>query len=94
MKQAEAVRAVTDVLTEIQRISGRETVEISSSSCPIGDLPGFDSLSGVEATVELSSRLGIDLAGVNAFANEKGTRALRVSEIAENICAATARNGS
>jgi hypothetical protein len=47
-------------------------------------------LNGVEATVELSDRLGIDLPGVNAFVTEKGTKALTVSEVADAICRLTA----
>ena len=73
------------MLTEIQSISGSSSVGISQSTCPIGDLVDFDSLNGVEATVELSDRLGIDIPGVNAFVNENETKALLVSEIADGI---------
>lgn len=86
MEKAEAVRIVADVLADIQVVSGREMSAISESTCPIGDLAEFDSLNGVEATVELSSRLGFDLPGVNAFVNESGTKALTVSEVADGIC--------
>ena len=86
MNKIEAVRIVTEVLTDIQAISGRNPTQISESTCPIGDLEQFDSLNGVEATVELSDRLGIDLPGINAFVNESGTKALTVSEIADGIC--------
>jgi acyl carrier protein len=89
MNKAEAVIIVTDVLTAIQEISGRERTSISESTCPIGDLAQFDSLNGVEATVELSDRLGIDLPSVNALVNESGTKALTVSEIADGICKLT-----
>jgi acyl carrier protein len=86
MEKAEAVRVVVEVLTDIQTISGHAAPRISGSTFPIGDLDQFDSLNGVEATVELSDRLGIDLPGVNAFVNEDGTKALTVSEIADGIC--------
>lgn len=86
MDKAKVVNVITEVLTELQSISGRKLVPISGTTCPIGDLDGFDSLNGVEATVELSDRLGIDLPSVNGFVNEQGTKALTVSEIADRIC--------
>lgn len=85
MNRTDAVKIVSEVLTEIQAISGRDPTRISESTCPIGDLDQFDSLNGVEATVELSDRLGIELPGVNAFVNESGTKALTVAEIADGI---------
>jgi len=90
MKKSESVRVVTEVLQEIQSVSGRPATQISEHTRPIGDLDEFDSLNGVEATVELSDRLGIELPGVNAFVNEKGTKALTVSEVADGICKTTA----
>jgi len=86
MKKTEAVKVVVDVLKSVQKISGREIGEITGSTCPIGDLDGFDSLSGVEASAVLSGRLGFELPGVNAFVNEKGANALSVNQIADAIC--------
>lgn len=86
MKKTEAVEVVIDVLKSVQEVSGREVGEIVGSTCPIGDLDGFDSLSGVEASAVLSDRIGFDLPGVNAFVNEKGTNALSVNQIAAAIC--------
>lgn len=86
MKKTEAVKVVVDVLKTVQQISGRKVGEITVSTCPIGDLEEFDSLNGVEASAELSSQLGFELPGVNAFVNEQGTKALTVDEIAEAIC--------
>lgn len=91
MKKSEVIQNIVDVLTGIQAMSGRAIVPISEKTCPIGDLDQFDSLNGVEATVELSSRLGVDLTGVNTFVNASGTKALTVSDVAECICSLTAR---
>jgi hypothetical protein len=91
MNRAEVVKAIIGVIAELQSISGRPATQIVEGTCPIGDLDQFDSLNGVEATVELSSQLGIDLPGVNTFVNEKGTRALTISEVADAICKFTAR---
>ncbi|WP_339744855.1 acyl carrier protein [uncultured Rubinisphaera sp.] len=86
MKKEEAVRIVIDVLKSVQEISGRKDSEIVGSTCPIGDLTEFDSLSGVEASAMLSDRVGFELPGVNAFVNEQGTKSLSVNQIAEAIC--------
>jgi acyl carrier protein len=86
MKKTEAVKVVIDVLKSVQEISGREFGEIVVSTCPIGDLDGFDSLSGVEASAVLSDRIGIELPGVNAFVNQNGTKALSVNQISDAIC--------
>ena len=54
--------------------------------CPVRDMEGFDSLSGVEATVMLSESLGVDLPeDYNPFISNDGKRALSVSEIADNL---------
>ena len=86
MDKDDVVRVITKVLTELQELSGQKPSAISGNTCPIGDLDAFDSLNGVEATIELSDRLGFELPGVNAFANEEGTKALTVLEVAANIC--------
>jgi acyl carrier protein len=86
MTKADVEKVIVDVLSHIQQLSGRGVAKITASTCPIGDLEQFDSLSGVEATVELSSRLGFELPGVNAFVNQQGTRALNVGEVADGIC--------
>lgn len=52
MDKAKVVKVITEVLSELQSISGRNPVPISEELCPIGDLDEFDSLNGVEATVE------------------------------------------
>ena len=85
MTKTEVLQSIVDVLSFVQSMSGRKPVNIAPNTCPIGDLEQFDSLNGVEATVELSTRLGIELPGSNAFVNGDGTKALTVSEIADAI---------
>jgi len=86
MSPNEAVLKVTEILTIIQSMSGRELIPMDGSTCPIGDLIGFDSLNAVEATVELSSELGFELPGANMFVSEDGTKARSIAEIAEAVC--------
>jgi acyl carrier protein len=74
MEKTKVIEVIADVLKEIQSMSGRTPVPISATTCPIGDLADFDSLNGVEATIELSDRLGIEIPGVNGFVNEQGTK--------------------
>jgi hypothetical protein len=93
MNQAEVVAVLLDVLTTIQQNSGRNIAAISGDTCPIGDLDGFDSLNGVEATVELADRLGIVIASISIFVNESGTKALSVTEIAKRLTAEPACTG-
>jgi len=85
--ESEAVeRVIIEVLVEIQTASGRPNPPIDREAKPIGDVPGFDSLSGLEATVELGARLDCAIPDdVNLFVHERGTRALRVSEIAQRL---------
>ena len=85
--EPEAVeRVIIEVLVDIQASSGRANAPIDGETKPIGDLPGFDSLSGLEATVELAARLGCAIPDdVNLFVHERGTRALRVREIAQRL---------
>ena len=86
MKKEEVIKSVIQVLGQLQRDSGRKATSISSSTCPIGDLDQFDSLNGVEATVEIADKLGVELPGISVFVDESGTRALSVSEIADVVC--------
>lgn len=88
MNKSDVVRVVCEILAELQKISGREATQITGTTCPIGDLPDFDSLNGVEASVAIENRLGIQLAEVNIFVDQDGSRALTVLEIASNVCAA------
>lgn len=94
MEKAEAAKIIVETLNSIQLISGRTIGEITGSTCPIGDLDGFDSLCGVEASFMLSSQLGFELPGVNAFVNEQGTKALSVDQIADTLCNLTVEAGT
>ena len=78
---------VIEAVRQVQTASGRSVGSISLTTCPISDLEGFDSLSGVEATVMLCESLGHDLPDdYNPFLSKDGRRALSVSEITNNLC--------
>lgn len=83
-KQAEA--AVIGAIAEIQEMSGRECLDICEKTVPISDVPGFDSLNGLEATVEIAARLKMEIPNeTNIFTNETGDRALSVCEIGDRL---------
>src|ERR1017187_6597355 len=78
-----------EVLAIVQELSGHESQEITGTTKPIGDLAGFDSLTGVESTTMLAERLGCTLGlkrgTVNVFVSPDGCRALTVAEIAKRL---------
>lgn len=86
MDKHEIVSKVVEAITQVQEASGRPSSGIDASMRPIQDVEGFDSLSGVEATVVLSEALGIDLPEeCNPFISRDGKRALSVEEIADSL---------
>lgn len=76
-------------IRELQKMSGEEDIEISNKTCPIKELPNFDSLKGVVATVFIGSRLNLNIPaegqGVNIFVSEDGKRANTIAEVAKTI---------
>lgn len=82
------------VLHDVQTLSGRPSVPLPPSAKPIGDLQGFDSLTGVEATVMVEEKLGCgELKVESIFVSEDGKRALTVKEIAERISKLLTKTG-
>jgi acyl carrier protein len=75
--------AVIKVLEEIQEMSGRSLSSIGGTTCPMGDLEGFDSLNAVEATALVSERLGCSLPA-NVMLPRPG-QMLSVSDIVDRI---------
>ena len=86
MERQEIVAAVVQTVAQVQEASGRSSAGIGASTRPVGGVEGFDSLSGVEATVMLSESLGVDLPeDYNPFISNDGKRALSVGEIADSL---------
>ena len=57
MKLEDIENLLIEVASDLQKMSGREAVNLTSESSPLIDLPGFDSLNGVEATVDASLKM-------------------------------------
>lgn len=87
MNKEEVTAKVVDAVAQVQEASGQPSGHIDANVCPITDLDGFDSLSGLEATVLLSESLGHELPNdYNPFVSKDGRRALTIEEIADNLC--------
>ena len=86
MEIQDIVTKVVETVAQVQELSGRSSAGIGSSTRPVGGVEGFDSLSGVEATVMLSESLRVDLPeDYNPFISNDGKLALSVGEIADNL---------
>ena len=86
MDNQEIVTKVVQTVAHVQEMSGRPSAGIGASTRPVGGVEGFDSLSGVEATVMLSESLGVELPeDYNPFFSTDGKRALSVGEIADTL---------
>lgn len=73
-------------IQQVQEMSGQPDSEINVNTCPTQDLPGFDSLRGVEVIMLLSTLLDCDIDGdVNLFKSKNDHRNLRIHEIVDRI---------
>jgi acyl carrier protein len=87
MNQTELEEILIEVVCRLQELSGREKVSVTSDTKPVLDMPGFDSLNGVEATVEVLDRLKLDLGFNDVFIAEDKNKALTIREAAARLCA-------
>jgi acyl carrier protein len=85
VSQEEARTALLSVLKEAQSLSGREWTDLDVDAKPVGSLDGFDSLSGVEATVMIEQRVGCTLDVESIFVSDDGKRALTIGEISDRL---------
>ena len=83
MDRETVVDVVIEAIRQVQESSGRTARGIGPDTRPFRDVEGFDSLSGIEATIILSESLGRELPD-SVFAPIEGNRVLSVKEIAEN----------
>jgi len=83
MTQSEIEIVLISVVRELQTLSGRVEVNVTKDTCPLDDMPGFDSLNGVEATIEVADRLNIKIEDNDIFA-ENG-KALTIAAAAARI---------
>ena len=84
MTYAKAVELVIRIVLEIQEIGGCEAIRVNERTVPIGGVPGFDSMNGVELAAMVDAKVNIGAVG-NLCASQDGMRALSVGEIANRI---------
>lgn len=84
MSSAQLLALVIEVIGHYQEMSGRPPSEIGPATCPLTDLLEFDSLNGMEVTVELRTQLGIDIPEDNLCLDKK-SKPVRVEQIAERL---------
>ena len=85
MNRDTVVSQVIDAVRQIQESNGRTAGDIGPDTRPFKEVEGFDSLSGIEATLLLSETLGQELPD-SIFVPSEGGRVLSIKEIAENAC--------
>jgi len=86
MTRGDIQSKVIEAVREILRQSGyTDNPATAPDTKPVGDLPGFDSLNGEEATVLLEAELGCQLPQ-NVFIAEGPRRALRIHETVDQLC--------
>jgi hypothetical protein len=95
MNESDVERAIVEVLTEIQTMSGAACPAIDGHTCPLRDLPQFDSQLALLATVELAARLQCEIPEeVNVFIDEETNRPRRIGEIRDEICTMLSPRGT
>ena len=85
MTRAIVEERLLKVLKHIQERAGQEPVELNDSGCPLRDLPLFDSLLALEASVELETELGCTSED-NLFFDDRTKQPLNVAEIVDRLC--------
>lgn len=76
---------IIKVIRECQLLSGEDEVDIDLNTCPIKNLPNFDSARGVEVTSLLEDEIGTEFENIkNLFVSETlPRRPLIIYEIVE-----------
>ncbi len=84
MNRENVLQLVVGAVTDIQRLSGRDTAGIGPAMRPVGGLAGFDSLNGLETVTALSGSTGLNLPD-DLFIASNGRRGLSIDEVADRI---------
>lgn len=86
MNAQEILELINVAINTIQEKTGREVRPLTDRTRPIGDLPGFSSLNGLELSIMLSKDLPLG-PDFNPCISDDGERALSMAEIVERISA-------
>lgn len=86
LMEVESVEALLiKAINAVEKASGRMPSKLDSGMRPIGDLKDFDSLNGVEVTIEVSTSLGADVPFNDVFIDDKKGRSLTIAQSARRL---------
>lgn len=85
---------VRQAIADCLRASGRSMPSLRGQQCPLTSIDGFDSLCGIEVTVDLGQRLAIDLED-NVFIKTVGggPKARTLDEVIQAVANAIRHQG-
>lgn len=75
---------LVETLSHIQREAKREVPQITEDTIPFDHLPGFDSVSGVEAAILFSERVGVEIDEIS-FVSAKTGRRMPLRDVVDSI---------
>ena len=82
--------ALIKVHREMQSDAGKDPGTVDVATCPLGGLPGFDSLLVPDAVRSVAQELGKELPEgtkiVNIYRSEDGLKKLTISDVAKRFC--------
>lgn len=85
MTESQVLQELCDAIRACQTASGRIMPKLSRDDRPHLAVPGFDSLCGIEVTVDMEERLGLELADENMFVKDvRGRKVART--LNETLC--------
>ncbi|MCL4400577.1 acyl carrier protein [Candidatus Parvarchaeota archaeon] len=89
MDRTEIRGILVGCIEEIQKLNGLPLSDVLDSTCPVGDLEGFDSLIMIELVVQLSSLIGLELDDEIFYAKPESAQgrmsSLSIKDIVESI---------
>ncbi len=78
-------KVIEDSINEILHLNGENPVTFAETTCPIADIGHFDSLSSLEATASICSRLHIEWNDVSLMICPNRNVALNIGEITDRV---------
>ncbi len=84
MTKGDIFNAVVNGISKVQALSGRALPLLTESTCPIGDLEGFDSMNAVEACTFIAAQIGYALKP-HIMLSSSPDKPLQICQIVERI---------
>ena len=84
MKRKEILSLVVETLRSIQEMNGKEVGNINEDTVPIGELAGFDSLTGEEFIIMIGNYIPIPKTA-KLCVSDDGKKALNVRQIVNRL---------